>query len=187
MKKIRFFAIITAIAAIASCSKIKQLANINADVPYSTQVTIPPYTADTTGLSQLGGVTISLPGVAVPTNSKQFMSDYHTAANMVINVYLKSLSIRILSPAGRNFDFMDNADLYLSAAGQPEVLIASRKNIPKGSSILNLTTNTDVNLKIYFVQDTIYFRLSTHINTVPPADEELNISSVFHVLANPLY
>jgi len=64
--------------------------------------------------------------------------------------------------------------------------VAWEYNIPKGQTQLNLTTNTSVNLKNYFIQDTIYFRLQAHINAIPATGTQLNIASVFHLLANPL-
>lgn len=183
-------AIIAAILALASvytgCSKIKKLADINVDIPYNTQVSVPQVQGDTAGISLPMGVSLSFPSIAVATNSQQYLKTYGTAANMVTFVYLKSLAIAIISPTNRNFDFLDRVDLYLSAQDLPEQLVASQNNIPKGASTLNLVTNTSVNLKDYFVKDTIYFRLDARINAIPPAGEELNISSVFHMTANPL-
>jgi hypothetical protein len=185
--KTTILAFIAAAALIISCSKAKQLANINVDIPYSQQVSVPPVT----GYSQTvplpaGGTTLSFPSVPFATNSQQYLSQYNTAANLIISVDLKSLNLQILAPPAQNFNFMDNVEVYISSTTQPEVLIASQYTIPKGITTLDLTTNQMANLKNYFTDDTIYFRLNTHINALPLAGAQMQISSVFHLLANPL-
>ena len=103
-----------------------------------------------------------------------------------VKVDLKKLSVQILTPPTQNFDFLDTIQLYLSAAGQPEMLVAYQYVIPKGATTLDFFTVTDVNLKNYFLADTMYFRMRARINTVPEGGTKLNIASVFHMLANPL-
>ena len=175
------------IGSLFACNGIKNAANINVDIPYTTQVNVPDVPGYTTGVAlPAGGVDLPSVTVGFATNSQTYMSQYGTAANMVVSVTVKSMSIQIQSPAGQNFDFLDNIQIYMSAKGQPEVLAVSENSIPKGSTILNLTPNPELNLKNYFVQDTIYMRIAGHINAVPVAGEQLNINSVFHLVANPL-
>jgi hypothetical protein len=175
------------VVLITGCNKVKQLANINADIPYSTEVNVPQVDGYDAGIPlPPGGLELPSVTVGVATNSKEYLSQYGTAANMVTTVYLKSLSIEIKSPPNQNFDFLDNIQVYISAPSKPEILIASQNNIPKGASTLHLTTNTEANLKDYYVQETINLRLAGNINAVPPAGEVLSIASVFHLVANPL-
>lgn len=187
MQKVLFLTGAAFITILSGCNKIKQLVNINVDIPYNYEVAVPPVS----GYSQAvplppGGATLSFPAVPVATNSQQYIQEYGTDSNLVLDVYLKSLAIQIQSPANQYFDFLDNIDVYISTKTLPEMLIASQSNVPKGSGTLTLIPDTAVNLKNYFLQDTIYFRLNTHINAVPPPGEDLNIMSVFHMLANPL-
>ena len=114
------------------------------------------------------------------------MVTYSTAANKIISVGLQSLALQIQAPATQNFDFLDSVQVYISAAGQPELLVAYQYSIAKGQTTLNMNPVTDVNLKNYFVQDTIYFRLTTHVNAIPATGTQLNIASSFHVQANLL-
>jgi len=94
--------------------------------------------------------------------------------------------MQILSPATQNFDFLDTVQLYMSAPMLPEVLMAYQYNIPKGSTTLNLTTITEVDMKSYFLADTMYLRMRTYINAVPASGTQLNIATTFHMIANPL-
>jgi hypothetical protein len=187
MKKTLLIALLGISAILTGCSKFKQLVNIDVDIPYSSQVTVPQEQGYTTGAAlPTGGLELPSVTVSMATNSKTYLAQYGTAANMVVDVYLKSLSVQIQSPANQNFNFLDNIQIYLSANSLPEVLVASQSNIPAGSTSLDLTAKTDVNLKTYFLQDTIYLRVTAHINAIPAAGEQLNISSVFHLTANPL-
>jgi len=187
MKRPILIALVGFATILAGCSKIKQLANINVDIPYSTQVTVPQVQGYTAGVAlPAGGLELPTVTVAFATNSQTYLSQYGTAANMVTDVYLKSLVIQIQAPTNQNFNFLDNVQVYMSTATLPQVLVASESNIPEGSTTLNLTTNTDVDLKTYFVQDTIYLTMAAHVNAIPAAGEQLNISSVFHLTANPL-
>lgn len=191
MNKLTFNIVaISAIIAVAffnSCKKVKSLANINFDVPYNQQISVPssgyPYGVPLPS----GGVDLPFPAVPVATNSQQYINQYKTSTDKILMVNLKSMSLQVVSPAGQNFDFLDNVKIYISAKSQPEVLVASKTTVPKGQSTLTFDIpSTTVNLKSYFLADTIYFRMQAHINAVPPVGEELQLSSVFHVLANPL-
>lgn len=183
-----FFALfaIAFISLFSACKKVKNLANINFDVPYNQQITVPssgyPYGTPLPA----GGITLPFPAIPVPTNAQQYVAQYGTSTDKILMVNLKSMTLDIVSPAGQNFDFLDKVDIYVSAKSQPEVLVASQSNVPKGQTSLHFDASTSVNLKSYFLADTIYFRMNAHINAVPPVGEELKLSTVFHVLANPL-
>lgn len=187
MKKIMIFSALAIAMLGGGCKKVKDLATISVDIPYTQNVTIPQTVGYTAGVTIPGGLTVALPQVAVATNSKDYIAQYHTSSDKIIKVGLKGLTVRIVSPAGTNFDFLDNIELYLSAPGQPEKLVASQYNVPKGQTSLSLTTASDVNLKDYFLQDNMYFRETIRINATPPENTELEIKSIFNLVANPLY
>lgn len=176
---------VSAALMLMGCSKIKRLADINVDIPYETELSVPA--VDGNPETQLPvSLPLSFPATGVETNSKENLSKYGTATNLVTTVYLKSLSLQIKSPAGKTFNFLDNVQVYISAEGLPEQLVAYQYNIPKGRSVLDLATNTDVNLKEYYLKDIIYLRMITTINAIPPTGVVLGVNSVFHMVANPL-
>jgi hypothetical protein len=186
MNRILSISAATLLLLATGCNKIKQLANISFDVPYNEQVTIPQVPGYTEAVTIPGGVGITFPTVAVPTNSQQYLSSYGSAISMITNVSLKSLQLQIQAPSTQTFDFLDSVEVYLSAPGLPQVLAASQNDIPKGSNSLTINTNTDLNLKSYYTQDTIYLTLQAHFNATPLSGQTLNIASVFHIIANPL-
>jgi len=187
MKQTGLVAGIVLVAFFTGCNKINQLADINVNIPYNTQVTVPQVDGDTVGFPlPPGGVAVSFPTIAIATNSQQYIAEYNTSTDKILNVDLQSLALQILSPANQNFNFLDSVEIYISTKSLPEMLVAYAYNIPKGQTSLNLTTEANVNLKTYFIQDTIIFRLNTHINAIPASGTQLNIASTFHLLANPL-
>ncbi len=187
MKKLLLFPAIILCIAIAACNKVKQLAFINVDIPYSGQITIQQIQGDTFGIPlPPGGASLPFPAVPFATNYKASVSQYGTSTDKILKVDLKSFSLQILSPSNQNYDFMDSIQVFLSAPSQPEVLIAYQYGIPKGLMTLTLTTDTSVNLKNYFTQDTMNYRLNTHINAVPQTGTEMKISPVINLQANPL-
>ncbi|MFI5196766.1 MAG: hypothetical protein ACHQD8_06730 [Chitinophagales bacterium] len=186
MKKMMFLATTAILSLSMGCNKVKNIANINVDIPYSAQVTVPQINGDTVGVP-IPGTALSFPAVGVATNSKLYLAQYYTDSSKIISFGLKSLSIQVSMPANQNFDFLDTIQLYISTVSQPEVLVAYQYNIPKGTNSLDFVTVNNVNLKNYFLADTMYFRARAYINAVPASGTQLNIASVFHMVANPLY
>ena len=178
---------ITALMGAASCDKAKSLADINVDIPYNSSINVPDGGYTPGQALPLGGVSLPFPALPIPTNSKSYIEQYHTSTDKIRTVGLKSLQLEMQAPTSYNFDFLDTVQVYISTRTSPEQLIAYQYNVAKGLSTIPLTTVSAVNLKDYFIQDTIYFRLSSHINAVPPSGTQLNIKSVFHMVANPLY
>src|SRR4051812_44904754 len=115
-KTIRILPVALLIGTLFACNGIKNIANINVDIPYATQVNVPDVPGYTVGIPlPPGGLDLPSITAGFETNSKAYMSQYGTAANMVVSVTLKSMNIQIQSPPGQNFDFLDNIQIYMSA------------------------------------------------------------------------
>ena len=190
MKKLLFLSSIAALTIFIGCKKSKQLTNISEDMPYSADVALPSIPGIDSISPPPGGMDLSAAPIpltiAEPTYYQQFLTQYGTDSNKVISVTLKQLSLKITTPSSANFDFVDSVEVYLSAHGQPEILAAYRYNVPRGVDSFDLVPNSGVNLKNYFLQDSIYFRLDGHIVSAVKLNETFHIGSVFHLLANPL-
>lgn len=187
MKTKMILSVIAIGLAVAGCTKLKKLATVSVDIPYNQQVSIPAIPGGVSGTPlPAGGALLPLPSIPVPTNSKQYLKQYNTTAEKVLLVDLKRLTLEIVTPPGQNFNFIDFVEVYISARSQPEQLLAFQYTVPAGQTTLELTTSKDVNLKDYFLQDTMYLRMNAHVNAVPISGTELKINSVFHLLANPL-
>ena len=187
MKKMLILSGIALSVAILGCNKVKNLADINVDLPYSTQVNVPAVDGQLPGTPIPGGAILDFPTVGVETKSKQYLAEYHTDGNNIRKLDLKSLSIQMLMPPNQNFNFLDTIQVYIGAGALPEVLVAYKYNIPQNTNTVEFITVTDVNLKDYFLADTIRLHMRARINAAPASATQLNIASVFHMLANPLY
>src|ERR1017187_5675450 len=88
MKKMIFLAL--GLMTIATgCNKIKQLANINVDIPYTSQVNVPAVPGDAYGVAlPQGGISLPFPTVSFATNSQQYLSEYNTSSSKILDVDL---------------------------------------------------------------------------------------------------
>lgn len=166
------------------CDKVKQLANINKDIEYKETVDLPGLPGGDT-VVPAGGISADLPRYAMATNSAEYLKQYNTSPNLVTHVKLKSLGMTIVAPDAQYFNFLDSVRLFVNAPGLPEQLAAYKYNIAKGMKTVDMDV-ADLNLKEYFLKDSMYFRINAHFTGIPDDSTKLEIKSVFNILANPL-
>lgn len=181
MKKALIVAL--AVAGLASCGKLKSLADIKFSVPYSERVEVKGLPNNPFILPQ--GLTASIPPIAVETKSEEYIKQYNTSSTLITEVKLGELKLEINEPATQTFDIMDSVWLFVSASGLPEIQAAYYFDIPKGIKTLDLITSGD-NLKEYFLQDSMYFRIQGHFYKAPDSASVFTISTRFDAIANPL-
>ncbi|MDB5228147.1 MAG: hypothetical protein JWN78_2340 [Bacteroidota bacterium] len=171
---ISFYVIIAFVISLGSCKLIDKLTQFNVD--YSTNFTIPPTAV--TGLP----IDLNLTPSEVNTNSAQTFSDNNTSGDHIKEVMLKKLTLTITSPAGRKFDFLKSASIYLSASGLPEVLVASIDNINAatvGSSIELTPTSQD--LKAYLIKPAFTIREVAKVATTLTESVDVRADAQFFV------
>ncbi len=125
------------------------------------------------------------PGKGIPTNSAQYMKDYKTSGELINFVKLTKLTANIQEPQNGNFDFVDTIQVFLKADGLEEKLVAYKYGIPKGQSSVDLD-RADVDLKQYFLKDTMFLRFGGHFVGVPAAASKVELNTTFNLDANPL-
>lgn len=133
-----------------------------------------------------GGLDLPFPAITVATNAQQYFDQYHASSKNVVSVYLSSLNMQVIAPPNQYFDFLDTIQFFISTETQPEVLVAYAYNIPKLQQAIMLTVVPGLDLKNYFVQDSMTVRLNAHINAVPASGTQLQINGQFRCTANPL-
>ena len=185
MKKILF--LLAVIISFTACQKIKNLANIGFDAPFSQTVTVPPVPGYTYGMAIPGGATdLPFPPLAAATNAQQYFDQYHASRKNVVSANLTSLTMQITSPAAQTFDFLNSVQLYISTESQPEVLVAFLNNVPKGQKTITLNITPGLNLKDYVDGDSVIIRLDANVNAVPISGTQVLSQGNFHMVANPL-
>lgn len=156
------------------CKKLKKYTDF--DIDYSTDFVIPA-----------SGGLINLPiNITTPettTNTESTYDNKDTEAKLVDEVTLTKLNLVINSPQNASFDFLENIELYLSTAGQPEVMVASKYNIPKtGLRTLELDTHNE-NLKAYLQENAFKIRVKTTMRQALAYDVSMTANETFHVKA----
>ena len=186
MKKADLVAGALTLVAVA-CNKIEDLANISKDFTYTEVVDVPSITGLPSVIDSLpqGGISADAPVMPMETNSAQYISESGSSANLVQHVKLVKFVTTMKEPSGSNFDFMDTIRVYVSAQGLEEKLAAKKYGIPKGQQTLELDCE-DVNLKEYFIKDTMYIRFGGHFTGVPDSNAKIELTPTFNMLANPL-
>ncbi|MFT3703245.1 MAG: hypothetical protein QM802_12785 [Agriterribacter sp.] len=175
MKKV-MAALLLATTIFASCKKLKDLTKF--DLNYNTQTTIQ------------AGVATALPfDVFTPdvtTESQSEFQGHNTASNLIESIKLKKMNLTITSPNGRKFDFLKDIEIYLSADGEEEILVAHKYDIPDTvGNELQLDAGTD-DLKNYLTKDKYKLRLKVTTDKVINEDINVNIGTTFTVDANIL-
>lgn len=156
------------------CKKLKKYTDF--DVNYSTDFVIPA-----------SGGLINLPiNIATPettTNTEGTYENEDTEAKLVDEVTMTRLNLVINSPQNASFDFLENIEVYLSAAGQPEVMVASKYSIPQtGLRSLELDTHNE-NLKAYLEESAFKIRVKTTLRQSLTYDVSMTANETFHVKA----
>jgi len=158
----------------ASCKKIVELFTFQ--VSDSSSFTIPgtPFVPP--------GVSLSIPGVSVPTSAQSTYKNNNTSADYVKDVTLDRLTLTVTNPSTQNFDFLKSISIYIAtdAAGSNKVLLASLPSVPSGQTSISLNpagNNLDIYLKgsSYTLTTTAELAQTLRQNTDVRADSRFNV------------
>lgn len=132
-----------------------------------------------------GSVDTTLFSIDIPTNAKQKAQENGTNTDLIKKAILKELKMTIINPPGQNFNFLDTINLYLSAPGLNEILLAGKTNIPADTNIVYLDTYGSDFVQ-YIKQDT--FALSPQLVTKDSVLYQIDVlvDLIFSVTADPL-
>ncbi|OSZ78524.1 hypothetical protein CAP35_09820 [Chitinophagaceae bacterium IBVUCB1] len=179
-------ALLAAFVLIASCKKIKEVAQqatiITKNVEYNEEIAIP----DNPGIPlPVGGVKVGLPAFGSPTYIGDFLKENNTTTDRLISAKPSRLGIKLLTPPTSNLDYVDSLWIYISAKGLPETLAAYKYPIPKGTKEIDGSV-VDKDFKEYFVKDTLYYRVEGHFTKYPDSSTTLQLYGTFKVQASPI-
>jgi hypothetical protein len=183
MRYLLIFLSFLALCPMGGCNRVRDLANISIDIPYSTQVSIPPYEDGEFPIPNQG-YTATVGPFEIATNSRQYIKDHNTSAEKIVSITLKQLQVKLLQPTTETLDFMDTIRVYMSADGLPEFMAAYYYGRPTGD-VVELTCS-DMDLKQYFLKDMIQVTMKGNFNRTVKPGTTFEVNSVFHMVANPL-
>lgn len=194
MKRQHLIWLFLALSSLTACKKVsntinekvKSLTEFNEDIHYVEEMGIPdlPYIP---GLDSIpgGGIYASFPPMPLETNSKTIMEEYNTSPELISHVKVKELGADYLHPEQGSFDVLDSVELFLSARGLPEILVAFQYDIQPGTKRLDMEV-LDLNIREYFLEDTMWIRFGGHFVKFPDTATQINVDAVFNIVGNPL-
>ncbi len=170
------FAFLLPIILNSSCEQVNNLTKFNLN--YTTSTTIP------SGSNLNLPVNIFTPDVETNAESEFAVND--TRKDLIEEIRLTTLTLKISSPTDQKFDFLESIKIYIVAEDLPELRIASKDNISDSvGNTLELETS-DEDLKEYIKKDNFILKVNTVTDQVLTQDVDLDISTQFHVDAKIL-
>jgi hypothetical protein len=164
--------IFVALLAIGGC--LSKFTEVNFD--YNTEALITTVELTTTGSQTFGEVVVT-------SGLKSELENNNTSLDQLDELKLKSAKISFASDSMANFDNIENIELWLSADGNPEVLIASKTPIDKGSKSIELTINNTENLANYIKASVFTYTIKGN-NTTPIPVMELKVNATWKIKAS---
>ena len=159
-----------------SCDKLDELTKF--DIEYKSNVTIP----STTG--------IDLPfDVLTPdmeTNSDSEFEVNDTRKDLIEDIRLTELILKITSPDDADFSFLESIVIYISADDLDEIKIAEEVEVNPNTGITLDVDVIDVDLQEYIKKDKFKLRLETVTDEAINRDHEIEVNSTFFVDAKIL-
>lgn len=119
----------------------------------------------------------------VTTNTESTFEANDTRSNLVDKINLSKCIAKITNPTTRNFDFLSEVHVYISAAGIGETEIAYATNIDDNIGNELSLTSTGVNLKDYLSASEITIRINAVSDKITGSDTDMDILTEFAVKA----
>ena len=115
----------------------------------------------------------------IEANLKAKVKNEGSSMDKVESVELTDLKLRITSPTGKNFQFLNSVALYMNAEGLDEIKVAWKDDVPAtvGDALSLKTSSTD--LTDYLVQEVVILRLNTVLNQRIAQDYQIGIDVTF--------
>ncbi|MGJ8715060.1 MAG: hypothetical protein ACSHXG_08160 [Maribacter stanieri] len=172
----KYISFICLLVLFTACDKIDELTKF--DMEYSQRATIPSSTG------------INLPfDVFTPemeTNSESTFAVNDTRKDLIEEIKLTDLELVMISPEEADFSFLNSIEVYISADGLEEILIANLDEVPEDAGNVITLDTSDTDLKEYIKKDEFSLRLNTITDELMSTDHELEVNSTFFVDAKIL-
>jgi hypothetical protein len=166
------FLALVILMGISSCEKTKESINeaTEFDINYSTTVAIPSTSITVTAPAEFTSPEI-------PTTSSSKFAAEKTSQELIDEIVMTTFN---LSNPNGNLDFLKSISIYIKAGGLGDILVASKSNIPAGTTSVAADL-TGSNIKDHIFKDNIQFKVSVTITTGLTNDQSLKIDQTVTV------
>jgi hypothetical protein len=147
-----------------SCKKINEATEFTMN--YSTEVTVPASSVSVTA-------PVDFTSPEIPTQSSSRFEAEKTTKDLIETLMMSKCNLS--TPKG-NLDYIKSFSIFISANGVKEVLVASKSDIPAGSTMVAADL-TGADLKEHIFKDGIKFRVSLIGKTGLTEDQILKIDA----------
>ena len=172
MNKLMLLILAIGMISFTSCDKIDEEFT-QFELEYTSQLTIE------------SGFGLNLPiNVITPettTNAESEFEINNTKKDLVEEVTLTDMTLKVTSPDEQRLDFLESIKVYINADGLSELEIAFKNDVPEdvGDS-LELDVNEN-NLKDYIIKDEFSLRVEAVTDMITGNDVDIDIKSTFFV------
>lgn len=122
----------------------------------------------------------------IESNASARFDTEGTRADLVESATLTEMTLELVSPSGEDFSFLEELDVYISADGVGEELMASSGQIPVNAGTTLSLDCTDLDLKAYILAETFNVRIRTVTDELTTEDVEVEVDCVFRINAELL-
>lgn len=122
----------------------------------------------------------------IKTNSTEVFDINDTRKDLIEDIKLEELVLNISDPADSDFSFLQSIEIYISAEGLEEVLVAWKYDIDDSAGAsLDLETAGD-DLSPFIVQDEFSLKFTTVTDKLILSDHQIEVNARFFVDAKIL-
>ena len=114
------------------------------------------------------------------TNSSFEFEVNDTRKDLIREILLVDLEIKIISPEDHTFDFLKSVEIFISSENHEEQKIAYKEDVPNGVQKL-VCELLDVDLQEYIKEDSFKLRLKTVTDQLLSQDVKVDIFTNFFV------
>lgn len=172
----KFIHIFVLFIIIAACDKVDELTKFN--VEYISSVTIPSSTVIDLPLE------VFTPDMETNSDSEFEVND--TRKDLIEEIKLTELVLKITSPDNADFSFLESLDVYIFAEGLDEMKIASKEVIDTNAGDTLDLDVLDIDLKEYIKKDKFNLRINTVTDEAITSEHTIDVKSTFFVDAKIL-
>lgn len=121
---------------------------------------------------------------SVASSSDQEFDDNNTNSDLVKDIRLETAILTIKSPASQSWNFLKTIEVYISAEGLDEILIAEKQNIPTDVGNQLELESTGAVLDEYIKKSSYSLRILTERNSETTQEIEAEAALTFKVRAD---
>jgi len=122
----------------------------------------------------------------IEANLKAKVEGEGSSMDKIESVELTDLNLRITSPTGKDFKFLNSVELYMNAEGLEEIKVAWLDNVPATIADAMSLNTSSADLTDYLVEDVVTLRLNTVLNQGISQDYQIGIDVTFLIDAKIL-